>query len=84
VDWPTLFGNNRLAEVNRVTKKVEDATERATANGNRDWSACINNLNPTGKAVGGVHSYRADTVVTKVLLNFADKWLVAVTLNGDG
>ena len=84
MDWPTLFRYNRLAEVNWVTKQVEDATKRAAAHWDSDRTAGVNNLNPTGEAVGGVHGYRADTVVAKVLLDLADERLVAFTMNRDG
>jgi hypothetical protein len=84
VDWPTLFGHNWLTEVNRVAEKVEDATEGATANWNGDRTSGVYNLDTTGKPVGGVHGYRADTVIAKVLLDLTYERLVAFTMDRDG
>jgi hypothetical protein len=84
VDWPTLLSYNRLTKVNWVTEEVENASQSSAANWHRDRTACVDYLNTASKAVGGVHRYCANAVVSKVLLDLANQWLVTFTRDGDG
>ncbi len=63
-----VFGQ-LLAEVDRLAEQVEDAPERGLADGHGDGGAGVDDLDPAGEAVGGVHRDGAHAVVAEVLLD---------------
>ncbi len=70
VDRPALgLVGDRLTEVDRIAEHVEDAPERLAPDRDRDRSAGVDDLEPTGQSVGRVHRHRAHAVIPEVLLH---------------
>ena len=78
MDFPLLFGFNRLAFINRLAEKVEHTSQRFLTDRNTDGSAGILCLCAANQTVRGAHGNAACGVVTDMLRNLGDNGFALV------
>ena len=71
---PVIVGLQFWTFVYDFAENVDDATESAFADRNRNWFACVGGDHASGHTVGGAHRDAAHAVVTEQELHFADNF----------
>ena len=78
-----LFGFDRTAFVDRITRHIEHATQRFRTNRHRDGATGVCDLLTADHAFGGVHGQGPNGVFTEVLRDLKDQ-AVALVLGFKG
>lgn len=73
MDRPLLFRLDRIATIDAFAGHVNQSPQNGRSNRNRDRRTGIEYLHPAHQTIGGVDGDRANAILTKVLLHFADK-----------
>ncbi len=84
VDGTRLRARHGALVVDGPAEDVEDATQRALTDGDRDRRAGVEHRDAARESVRGGHRDRADPVVAQVLLHFADQRVLAFPKDLDG
>ncbi|KAH3677854.1 hypothetical protein OGATHE_000508 [Ogataea polymorpha] len=82
VDWVSLFAFDWASLIDWLTNDVDDSTQSTSSDWDRDWSTRVNNGLTSHKTLGTIHSNSSNGVLTQVLGNFQDQFLVVTLVNG--
>jgi hypothetical protein len=73
VDWPLGIGLNITPLINRLTEHIEDPSQGAFADWNRNRITCVDTVEASHESIGTTEGHATHLATAEVLLDFSSE-----------